>query len=625
MPFEELLKGIQLPTDIKSLSYSQLDQLSGEIRNFLIESVSKTGGHLASNLGTVELTLAIHKMFDVPQDQLVWDVGHQSYTHKILTGRKDNFHTLRQEGGISGFPRSSESEYDAFLAGHSSTSISAALGLAKAKSLAGDPHYVIAVIGDGALTSGLAYEGINNAGRSGERLIIILNDNAMSISKNVGALARYLSNIRSAPAYFSAKKRVEKILDHTPIVGKPIKKIVVKIKRVMRIALYHTTFFEDFGFDYLGPVDGHNIESLCDVLEQAKQYNKPVMVHVDTTKGKGYKYAEENPGAYHGISKFDITTGDPDIASTDSFSTIFGKHLTRLARENPKICAITAAMKYGTGLQYFSSEFKSQNRFFDVGIAESHAVTFSAGLAAGGMVPVFAVYSTFLQRSYDQIIHDASIDQRHIILAIDRAGIVGDDGETHQGLFDAAYLSTVPNITVYSPATYRELEWDLEHCISEESGVCAVRYPRGTQPELAVGYEITSFSSYLHIPAADSNLLWITYGREYKQVSDAAEILKEHGVLSGIIKLNQITPIPQQVWSEAMRYSRIIIAEEGILSGGIGEHLCAGLLSRGYKGKVKVCAVDNQFVSQASIASSLHRVKLDAESLVQIALQERDS
>ncbi|HNX64668.1 MAG TPA: 1-deoxy-D-xylulose-5-phosphate synthase, partial [Oscillospiraceae bacterium] len=425
---------MKLPSDLKKLNYRQCRLLCDEIREILIDTVTKTGGHLASNLGSVELTMAIHRVFDCPDDKIVWDVGHQAYTHKLLTGRFENFSSLRQEGGISGFPKPSESEYDAFISGHSSTSISAVCGIAKALRLQKKDNCAVAVIGDGAFTGGMAYEGLNNAGKSGDNIIIILNHNDMSISKNVGALAKYLTSIRSKPEYLNTKNIIERALNNTPLLGAPLKKIIKTSKSALKGVLYHSTMFEDFGFVYLGPVDGHNLEELEKTLTVAKNLKKPVFVHVNTVKGKGFSPAEKNPGAFHGLSKFELQTGNPEVISEDSFSAAFGKELSRLAYSDKRICAVTAAMKYGTGLQYFHNEHKS--RFFDVGIAEQHAITFSAGLAKTGMLPVAAIYSSFLQRGYDQIIHDCSIDKTHIVIGIDRAGIVGEDGETHQGLFD---------------------------------------------------------------------------------------------------------------------------------------------------------------------------------------------
>ena len=445
---EVLLNKIHSPDDLKELNLNQLNQLCREIRDKLIETVSQNGGHLASNLGVVELTVAIHKVFNTPEDALVWDVGHQCYVHKILTGRLDQIDSIRTEGGLSGFPKRRESRYDSFNTGHSSTSISSAFGIANAKALQNQAGKVIAVIGDGALSGGLAYEGLNNAGRFKKNFIVILNDNNMSISRNVGSMARYLAGIRAKPAYLRTKHRIEKILLHIPCVGKIIRNFLQYSKSFLKNLLYKSTLFEDMGFMYYGPFDGHDLGKLIDILQVAKNFKKPVLIHVVTKKGKGYPFAEKDPKSFHGVSAFDIETGETP-AGGKNFSSVFGTLLCCMTEADPRICAITAAMISGTGLTEYSRIFR--DHCFDVGIAEEHAVTFAGGLAAGGMLPVFAVYSSFLQRGYDQIIHDAALQNAKVTFAIDRAGIVGEDGETHQGLFDVAFLNTIPNITVFSP------------------------------------------------------------------------------------------------------------------------------------------------------------------------------
>ena len=469
------LEDLELPQDLKALTYTQCRRLSKEIRSILIRTISRNGGHLASNLGTVELTLALHRVFDSPEDKLVWDVGHQCYTHKLLTGRLHEFRTIRKENGISGFPKPAESPHDACISGHSSTSISEACGMAEAMRLKGDKHYAVAIIGDGALTGGLAWEGLNNGGKKKlENLIVVLNDNNMSISGSVGALSGYLRSIRESEDYVKTKQALERTLRNTPAVGTPAIKVLKKTKdSLKRVVMKQATMFEQMGFVYLGPVDGHNQAELEEVLRTAKRYACPVFVHVKTVKGKGYVPAEMNPAQFHGVSKFDIMTGNPEVSGDNSYSAVFGQELTRLAGEDDRICAITAAMEYGTGLQYFEAEHPE--RFYDVGIAEQHAVTFAAGLASQGMIPVFAVYSTFLQRSYDQLIHDVAIGGLHVVLGIDRAGIVGEDGETHQGTFDVPMLTSVPGTTIYSPACYDELKLCLKKAIYEDTGLTAVR------------------------------------------------------------------------------------------------------------------------------------------------------
>lgn len=614
-----ILDTICSPQDVKELPFEQLDVLCTQIRERLIQTTAKTGGHLASNLGTVELTVALHRVFDCPDDQIVWDVGHQCYTHKLLTGRREQFSTLRQEGGLSGFPKRKESEYDAFIAGHSSTSISVASGLARAKKLQNDQHHVIAVIGDGAFTSGLAFEGANNAARFGDNLIVILNDNKMSISKNVGSFSKYLSKIRARPAYFRTKDRVESICNHLPLIGKPLNQLLVWLKTTMKTVVYGSNWFEDMGFCYLGPIDGHNMETLCDVLQRAKNLHRPVFLHIETQKGKGYSYAEENPGEYHGTSGFDIDTGKSFSSASTNFSNEFGLYLTELAKRDERICAITAAMKYGTGLNHFSRAFGQQGRFFDVGIAEPHAVTFAGGLAANGMLPVFAVYSSFLQRCYDQIIHDLSIEQQHVVIGIDRAGIVGSDGETHQGLFDVAMLSSVPGITLYSPATYEEMRCSLYKSLYEHTGVCCVRYPRGGESKLPAFDPQAPWA--IETKGAKPRLLLVTYGKLGVQAVQAAQTLSQQGVSTAVLKLLRLLPFCEEAVEQAMQAEYVLFAEEGIESGGIGQMFGSRLLENGFQGHYRVLAVHDRFVEQATPDRALALCGLDAQSMVQTCTQ----
>lgn len=614
-----LLNTILQPADLKRLTYAQLNVLCSEIRQTLIETVSQNGGHLASNLGVVELTVAMHKVFDCPQDAFVWDVGHQSYVHKLLTGRREQFNTIRTEGGLSGFPKHEESGYDAFIAGHASTSISVACGLARAKSLKKEKGSVVAVIGDGAMTGGMVYEGLNNCGRAKDRLIIVLNDNAMSISKNVGALPKYFSTIRNDPNYFKAKDRVGDFLEHVPVVGDPAIRAIKKGKNLLKDALYsRSTLFDEFGFTYLGPVDGHDLHMLCDVLSRAKSLQCPVVVNVVTTKGKGYLFAEENPGAFHGTPKFDILTGHPDVQNSDSFSHTFGLKLTDMADKDESICAVTAAMKYGTELQHFAARHRS--RFFDVGIAEEHAVTFCGGLAAGGMKPVFAVYSTFLQRGFDQVIHDLSIEQQHVVLAVDRAGIVGEDGETHQGIFDAAYLSLIPGITIFSPTNYRELSWQMEHAVNDFSGVVAVRYPRGGENDFVKEIDFTEKNYYLQTGDGGSKVLLVSYGREFAEVLKGAALLHEELVSVDCLKLNIITPIPEETVKLAAQYDYVLFFEEGISKGGIGEQFAFALTQQRFRGTYRLRAIDG-FVKQGAPADLLSELGLDSAAVAELARQ----
>lgn len=607
---------MNLPEDLKKLSLSECDEICGEIREILINTVSKTGGHLASNLGTVELTLALHRVFNSPDDKIVWDVGHQAYTHKILTGRLENFHTLRQENGISGFPKPSESVHDSFISGHSSTSISLACGMAEAMRIEGkNDNYAVAVIGDGAFTGGMAYEGLNNGGQSHTNLIVILNHNDMSISRNVGAFAKYLRSKRNKRKYVRVKTAVGETIEKVPLAGKPVMKFLRTVKDMFKgVIIRDSTMFENLGFIYLGPVDGHSISELEEVLQIAKSYKKPVFVHINTTKGKGYAPAEKNPGEYHGVPPFEISTGNPEVSSDNSYSSVFGKELLELAKADKRICAVTAAMKYGTGLQYFCYEL--HERFFDVGIAEQHAVTFSAGLASMGNIPVFAVYSSFLQRAYDQLVHDASIGGVHIVLGIDRAGIVGEDGETHQGVFDVPMLVTIPNTVIYSPSCYEEVRVCLKKAIYEDTGIACVRYPRGSDKS---SFDKVDFDrDYRFSYESDTDdILLITYGRIYDDVYRVCQRFNDKGINCTALKLTKIFPIESELIEKISRYKHIFFFEESERIGGIAEHIAYRLLENGYKGEYySVCA--DGFIKAASVKSCLYKMGLDENSIEKV-------
>ncbi len=604
------LNKIKSPDDIKNMSVAQLEELAEEIRYILLNTVSKNGGHLASNLGVVEITIALHKVFGAVNDKIVWDVGHQSYTHKLLTGRYNKFDTIRKENGISGFPKRDESEYDAFNTGHSSTSVSSALGIATAKKLTNDAGYTIAVIGDGALTGGLAYEGLNNAGRFKGNFIVILNDNKMSISKNVGSMSRYLKALRIKPSYINTKTKVERALSHIPLLNKPLLKFVRWIKdSVRKIVMDNKTIFENLGYTYYGVYDGHNIGNLISVLSGAKNVNKPVLIHLSTIKGKGYEYAEKSPKDYHGVSPFDIDKGNPDNLDNECFSKVFGDVLTDIAENDNKICAITAAMSIGTGLSNFSEKFP--DRFFDVGIAEEHAVTFACGLATEGIIPIFAVYSSFLQRSYDQIVHDASAQNLHIVLCIDRAGIVGEDGETHQGVFDSAFLNNIPNVKIYSPSYYSELSEFLHNAIYRDKNVSAVRYPRGREGYKPDNYKNTNNNFDLYKSDSKSNILIVTYGRIFSNACLAKEKLYGINIGIDILKLNCIKPIDREAVLAALEYDKIYFFEEGIKNGGIAEHFNAMLTEQSYKGYYFIQAIDDKFIQQGTVTSILNKLQLD--------------
>jgi len=603
------LEHIHSPKDIKKMNTRELTDLCAQLRQKMVDTVSRTGGHLASNLGTVELTVALHRVFNTPKDAIVWDVGHQCYAHKLLTDRYARFDTLRRQGGISGFPNPAESEHDAFVAGHSSTSISVANGIAKAKALTGDKGYTIAVIGDGALTGGLAYEGLSNAGRSDDRLIVVLNDNKMSISANVGFVARYLSHLRSQVKYVRVKQKVTKVLNHTPLIGRPLTALIQRGKqRLKRSVFSGTSFFENMGFYYMGPVDGHDLDDLIEALRAAKSVGKPVVLHVNTIKGKGMPYAEERPDTYHGISGFDPDTGVARSGG-ESFSSRFGQTLCDLAEKDSRIVAVTAAMVKGTCLDKFAAQYPT--RFFDAGIAEEHAVTFSAGMACGGLLPVFAVYSTFLQRSYDQLINDTSLMNNHIVLAIDRAGVVPEDGETHQGIYDVAMLGTIPNVTMFAPANFAELDLHLKQALYDVGGIAAVRYPKGGEPEGLADY-VPDGAPYTLDGDGGREVLLVTYGRTYGAVAALCRRYREQGKAVSVLKLGRILPLTEDVVALAAQYRCVLVLEE--TRGGIGDLLGSRLMQAGYGGHYAVRAIE-ETLGACTTAQGLHRVGLDAEGV----------
>ena len=571
-----ILENIHSPADVKALRKDQLPQLCQELRSFLIESVSQTGGHLAANLGAVELTVAIHRVFDTASDRLVFDVGHQCYVHKALTGRQELFATLRQFGGLSGFPKPYESGHDAFIAGHASNSVSVALGMARARTLQKEDYSVLALIGDGALTGGLAYEGLNDAGASHEPLIVILNDNGMSINPNVGAMPGHLARLRSKPAYYHFKKWYRGLFGKHPEQN-CIYRFNHKIKSSLKKTLWPgSTLFEDMGFTYLGPIDGHDLPRLCDVLQWAKELNSPVVVHVNTVKGKGYPFAEQNPSKFHGVSPFDPETGLVKKPSGESFSSVFGKALADCAARDSRICAVTAAMADGTGLSGFAKEFPE--RFFDVAIAEGHGVSMSAGLASQGMIPVFAVYSTFLQRGYDELIHDVSLEHLHVVLAVDRAGLVGADGETHHGCFDVLFLSEIPGFTVLCPASFAELRSMLRQAVFELDGPVAVRYPRGGE---GVFQADTSDKPIVSLRQG-SDVTLASYGILVNHLLEAAELLAADGIQAEGGKLNRVSPLEHDVVCDALgNRKRLLVLEDSFGAGCVGQRLAAILAEHG--------------------------------------------
>lgn len=613
-----LLDRIDQPSDLKKLSAQQVEQLCTEIRQFLLDNISKTGGHLASNLGVVELTVALHRALETPKDKIVFDVGHQCYTHKLLTGRRKEFDKLRQVDGISGFPNPNESEHDAFIAGHGNTALSLAIGMAWAKKLKHEPGLVVAVIGDGSFTGGMVYEGMNNIGKL-DNLLVILNDNKMSISKNVGALARYLTHLRTTTAYFDTKENVRTFLDSVPLIGKPLKKTITDGKTMIRRAMYHSTMFEDMGFQYVGPMDGHNVEELERTLRAVRLRPGPHFLHVVTQKGKGYRPAEINPGNYHGVSAFDPDgMPDPEVAPSESFSTVFGKLLEQEGAQDPRICAITAAMKYGTGLQFFAHSYPA--RFFDVGMAEQHAVTFAAGLSSQGMLPVVCIYSTFLQRSYDQIIHDVNLLHENVVFAIDRAGFVPADGETHQGIYDTAFLSQL-NIPIYAPSNYEELQYWLHQILQDtQTGPRAIRYPRGGESKRLAEYGCShmEYDYLVHQPGAKVAL--VSYADELEELLKASDKINESSTKCDVVKLVKVYPFTDKFVDVMSKYEIILFAEECVGKGGIGEHLAFALQQKGWKGHFLNRAVETACLPHATVPQIRTHTRLDANCLEQDVL-----
>lgn len=608
----KILENIKSPLDVKKLGENELPLLAEEVRDTIISTVSETGGHLASNLGVVELTIALHRVFDSPDDKIIWDVGHQVYTHKLLTGRYKEFKTLRKEGGLSGFSRPNESKHDIVYSGHSSVSVSTALGIAAADKVNGKKNYAIAVLGDGALTGGLVYEALNNAGRMrGTRLIIVLNDNGMSISKNVGNLAKRLAAMRSRSGYYKLKAVAEKIVSKIPFVGKPLADLLFRIKTDVKNAMYQSNFFEDMGVTYMGPIDGHNIPKLCNALEGAKIIDGPVLVHINTVKGKGYVHAEKNPSSFHGVPPFSVEEGELPHSS-DNFSEKFGEFLFNQGAKDKRICAITAAMSLGTGLKSFSEQYPE--RFFDVGIAEEHAVPFALGLAKGNMVPVFVVYSTFLQRCYDQLLHDCALQNTKMIIAVDRAGIVGDDGETHNGIYDTAFFNGIPNITVYSPSYYVDLNNAFVNALYHKDGACVIRYPRGSQMYMPEYYECSG-EPFDVFGDHDAETAVVTYGRIVGETFKACEKLKAEGIKVKIIKLNVIVPIPEESADAVKGVKKVFFFEEGVKSGGVGESFASVLLESKLSPEFILTAFPDCFVKQGKTDSILKQYNLDCDGI----------
>ena len=615
-----VLDKIQKENDIKNLTPKEIDALRREIREFLIEKISELGGHLASNLGTVELTMALHLFLDFPQDKIIWDVGHQSYTHKILTGRKDAFDHLRQYGGMSGFPKRMESDCDAFDTGHSSTSISAGLGLAWARELQGEDYKVVSVIGDGALTGGMAYEAMNNAAALKKNFIIILNDNNMSISENVGGMSRHLSKLRTSTNYAELKEGVQTSLEKIPVYGERIVSGIRKTKSSIKQMVIPGMIFEDMGIMYLGPVDGHDIDAMLKVFQEASHVPGPVLVHVLTKKGYGYRPAERHPSRFHGTTPFDIETGIPLSHGKASYTDVFSTVMRKMGDRDDKLVAITAAMADGCGLKRFHNMFPE--RFFDVGIAEEHAVTFAAALAAGGMHPVFAVYSSFLQRGYDQILHDVCMQNLPVVLAIDRAGLVGSDGETHQGVFDLSYLTEMPNMTVMAPKNKWELSDMLKYAIAYDAPI-ALRYPRGEAYDgLAQKREPIVYGKCEEIIAGEKVLL-LALGSMVKTAVGVCEQLEKQGIHATLVNARFAKPLDYEMLTRTAKEHRLLVTlEENVKSGGFGEQVMDYLEECSLDVRLLNIAISDEYVEHGNVNILYQEVGIDAESVVKRIIAE---
>ena len=609
-----ILNQIHSTEDIKKLDEGELKLLCKELRKFLLQKVSKTGGHLASNLGVVELTVALEYCFDLPADKIVWDVGHQAYIHKMLTGRKDQFDTLRQLDGLSGFPKPHESDCDAFAAGHSSTSISAALGLAKARDLTGGKEHVIAVIGDGSMTGGLAYEALNNAGRDHTRLIVILNDNEMSIDKNVGAMSKHLTNLRTSRQYRGWKEAVKQFRDNVPVIGESTYQALKHVRDNAKMLLTDGALFEQMGFKYIGPVDGHDLPDLIEMFEGVKEMNRPVLIHVKTVKGKGYSHAEERPWAYHGVGAFDLKTGKALSKGGKSWSSVFGDNMLEIGKRNPRVAGITAAMCSGTGFEKFQQAFPK--RFFDVAIAEQHGTTFAAGLAKGGITPVFAVYSSFLQRAYDQLVHDVCMENLHVVFAIDRAGIVGSDGETHQGVFDLSFLSHIPNMTVLSPKNDWELGEMLEFAVNGWDGPIAVRYPRGTAETAFGEYKNPIVYGKAELIQDGEKIAILAEGHMLKAAAAAAEMLQADGYQPMLVNMRFIKPLDGEMLLQAAeKCEHIVTVEDNVKMGGFGSKVLEFYGERGMQKDVLNLGFPDRYIEQGTQSQLFERYGLDAAGI----------
>lgn len=611
-----VLDRINKINDIKELNEEELGKLKEEIRDFLVENISKTGGHLASNLGVIELTMALHLSFDLTIDRVIWDVGHQSYTHKILTGRKDGFATLREYGGMSGFPKTQEDEADAFNTGHSSTSISAGLGMAQARELMGEHYYVVSVIGDGALTGGMAYEAMNNASRMKSNFIIVLNDNQMSISENVGGMNQYLSSFRTSDAYLDLKNGVTNSLNKIPVVGEKMVRKIHNAKSGIKQLFVPGMFFENMGITYLGPVDGTNIRDMWKIFDEAKRVRGPVLVHVRTKKGAGYLPAERHPARFHGTGPFDVDTGVPlQKQSKANYTDVFSTVMRKMGEREPKLVAITAAMGEGTGLKRFRNMFP--DRFFDVGIAEEHAVTFAAGLAKAGLKPVFAVYSSFLQRAYDQILHDVCAQKLPVVFAIDRSGLVGKDGATHQGIFDLSYLSSIPNLTVMAPKNKWELSDMLKFAIAAEEPV-AIRYPRGEACDLWKEKRAPIEKGRAEVLAEGSRVALFAIGSMVQTAWEVRTLLETKGIMATVVNARFAVPFDRDlVQTLAESHDLLVVLEENVASGGLGQHVASMLMEEEISVRFLSIAIPDCFVEHGDVGELKKALGMDPDSVAE--------
>lgn len=612
---EDILNNITNPKDLKKLNYEDKKELAEEIRSYIIDVVSKNGGHLASNLGVVELTIALHSIFDTPKDKIIWDVGHQTYVHKILTGRKNQMKTLRRLDGISGFPKTTESEYDCFNTGHSSTSISAALGMARARDILNENYKVIAVIGDGALTGGMAEEALNDAGASKSNIIVVLNDNEMSISKNVGGISLLLGKMRTKNVYTKANEKVRVRMGNIPKVGNKIVKLTSRIKNSIKQIFISKMYFEDIGYTYLGPVDGNDIEAVEEILEQSKKCKGPVLVHVVTKKGKGYKLAEKNPSKFHGTAPFDKKTGEVLKAKSKDYSKVFGEKLVEIAKNDNRIVAITAAMADGTGLSEFKKKYPK--RFFDVGIAEQHAIGMAAGMAKSGLIPVVPIYSSFYQRAYDQVIHDVCMQNLHVIMCADRAGIVGNDGETHQGLLDMASFSIVPNMTIMAPKDFKELEQMIDFAVNF-NGPILIRYPRGGEGNLKLKCNEKIVLGESELLKEGSDVTIIAIGKMVEKAVEVADEFSKIGVDAEIINARFLKPFDENKIIESIEKTKnVITIEDGFIKGGLATTVNELIAKNGIIDvNIKNCGYDDEFVKQGSVQEIEQINGLDCNSIV---------